>query len=341
MPDIERLYREHRAGLVRLVERELRDRQDAEDVVQTAFLDAQHALERGTIPQNPRAWLSAIALNAARRLRRRGGPVNVGPLEEYAVEEALRLPEIKAALAGLPKKEQAAVLYRDLVGLSYAETAAQMGTTVPAVTMLLHRARSRLRGRLGIALVGAGRWRWLRGDGSEAAAASRVAGVAVLAGGLASAGVGGVATVGPAVRAVRPAIASWTRPATQRTHALSGAMSRRGGTVGGADRDESGSRARATAAPAVQPAAPAPAPSSEAVPVKAAEPVARVSTAPLPAPTPPGLQVRAPTLPLPTPATPAPTVTTPPTAAPPVAAVLPPTAATVSTPIAAVTVTVP
>src|SRR5579862_1111763 len=102
-PDIEGLYREHRAGLVRLVERELRDRHDAEDVVQTAFLDAQRALQRGTIPDNPRAWLAAIALNAARRVRRRH--VSVEALEEYAAHEASRLPEIKAALAGLSKNE--------------------------------------------------------------------------------------------------------------------------------------------------------------------------------------------------------------------------------------------
>src|SRR5207253_10928835 len=94
--DIEHLYREYRAGLVRLVERELHDHHEAEDVVQTAFLDAQRALERGTIPRNPRAWLAAIALNAARRLRRRR--LNAAPLEDYAVQEASGMSEIHAAL---------------------------------------------------------------------------------------------------------------------------------------------------------------------------------------------------------------------------------------------------
>src|SRR4029077_8337257 len=89
--------------LVRLVERELRDHEDAEDVVQTAFLDAQRALERGTIPRNPRAWLAAIALNAAHRLRRRR--LNAEPLEEYAVEEASRMSEIRSALASLPREQ--------------------------------------------------------------------------------------------------------------------------------------------------------------------------------------------------------------------------------------------
>ncbi len=160
--EIERLYREHRAGLVRLVERELHDHHDAEDVVQTAFLDAQRALERGTIPRNPHAWLAAIALNAGRRLRRRR--LNAEPLEEYAVQEASGMSEIRAALASLPTEQRAAVLYRDVLGLSYGETAEQMGTSVNAVTMLLHRGRQRLRqtlaitaGGLGVALVEAGR----------------------------------------------------------------------------------------------------------------------------------------------------------------------------------------
>ncbi len=208
-PDIEGLYRQHRAGLVRLVESALHDRDDAEDVVQTAFLDAQRALKRGTIPHNPRAWLAAIALNAARRLWRR--QVNVEALEEYAAQEASRLPELKAALAGLPKKEQAAVLYRDLLGLSYAEMAEQMGTTVPAVTMLLHRARSRLRGVLGSAVVGLGLWRWLRGTMWQATAA-KAAGVVVVAGGLATAG---VVTGAHAVRATTPSAAGSATAATR------------------------------------------------------------------------------------------------------------------------------
>ena len=195
MPDLEALYREHRAGLVRLVERELHDHHDAEDVVQTAFLDAQRALERGTTPRNPRAWLAAIALNAARELRRRR--VNFGALEDYAVQEASRLPEIKAALRSLPKNEQAAVVYRDLLGLSYAEMAVRMGATVPAVTMALHRGRSRLRNILGVAFPGAGCWRWLRSAAGHAEAA-KATGAVLLAGGLATAGVVTAQRVGPA-----------------------------------------------------------------------------------------------------------------------------------------------
>src|SRR5215475_10487898 len=180
--EIERLYREHRAGLVQLVERELRDHHEAEDVVQTAFLDAQRALERGTVPRNPRAWLAAIALNAARRLRRRR--VNAEPLEDFAVQEASGMSEIRAALASLPSEQRAAVLYRDLLGLSYGETADEMGKTVTAVTMLLHRGRQRLRQTLGLTAAGVGLSRWLRRAAVPQAAAAKGAAAVVVAAGL-------------------------------------------------------------------------------------------------------------------------------------------------------------
>jgi RNA polymerase sigma factor (sigma-70 family) len=203
--EIERLYREHRAGLVRLVERELRDHDDAEDVVQTAFLDAQRALDRGTIPRNPHAWLAAIALNAAHRLRRRR--LKAEPLLEYAVREASAMSEIRAALASLPRKQRAAVLYRDVLGLSYGETAEQMGTTVDAVTMLLHRGRQRLRKTLGgITMVALGLWRWSKHAGMPQVAAVKAAAAVVLAAGLATTGI-------VAARAVAPIGADRTAPA--------------------------------------------------------------------------------------------------------------------------------
>jgi len=203
--EIERLYREHRAGLVRLVERELHDHHDAEDVVQTAFLDAQRALERGTIPRNPSAWLATIALNAGRRLRRRR--LNAEPLEEYAVQEALGMPEIRAALANLPREQRAAVVYRDLLGLSYGETAQQMGTSVNAVTMLLHRGRKRLRQTLGVTAGGVGLWRWLKRAGMPQVAVAKGAAAVVVAAGVATAGI-------VTARAVAPIGTSAGAPAT-------------------------------------------------------------------------------------------------------------------------------
>jgi RNA polymerase sigma-70 factor (ECF subfamily) len=204
--EIERLYREHRDRLVRLVERELRDHDDAEDVVQTAFLDAQRALERGTIPRNPHAWLAAIALNAAHRLRRRR--LKAEPLEEYAVQEAVAMSEIRAALGSLPKQQRVAVLYRDVLGLSYDETAEQMGTSVNAVTMLLHRGRQQLRETLGVTAGGPGLWRWWKRAGLPQAAVAKGAAAVFVSTGLVTAGIVAARAVAPIGTDVRAAALS-------------------------------------------------------------------------------------------------------------------------------------
>ena len=75
------------------------------------------------------------------------------------------MSEIRAALASLPREQRAAVLYRDVLGLSYGETAEQMGTSVNAVTMLLHRGRQRLRQTLAATVGGLGLWRWSKHAG--------------------------------------------------------------------------------------------------------------------------------------------------------------------------------
>jgi RNA polymerase sigma factor (sigma-70 family) len=344
--EIERLYREHRAGLVRLVERELRDHHEAEDVVQTAFLDAQRALERGTIPRNPRAWLAAIALNAARRLRRRR--LNAAPLEEYAVEEASGVTEIRAALTSLPKEQQTAVVYRDVLGFSYGETAQQMGRSVNAVTMLLHRGRRRLRQTLGVTAGGVGLWRWLRQAGTPQAAIAKGAAVVAVSAGLAT---GGVVAAGRAARVAAPVAPIGTAaPDVQPGHAHAASVAGGAGRPHGVEQTrDSPQRRLKTASAAVASPSPNAASTQRAAGVATRAGV-RSSTAAAPAPPPdpqPNPVLRLPTVSLPT--LPAPTV--PVTVAATVAVSTPVTTATVSasagatvtvaTPITTVTLPIP
>jgi RNA polymerase sigma-70 factor (ECF subfamily) len=318
--EIERLYREHRAGLVRLVERELRDHYEAEDVVQTAFLDAQHALERGTIPRNPRAWLATIALNAARRLRRRR--VNAEPLEDFAVQEASRMSEIRAALASLPSEQRAAVLYRDLLGLSYGETADQMGKTVNAVTMLLHRGRQRLRQTLGVTAAGLGLSRWLKRTAVPQVAAVKGAAAVVVAAGLATAGVVTAQAVAPIGSDAMAARATHPGSPTQRA----------GRTPRGTHAHDSARRHLKTAEGSMASAAAASSKADAAAP--SLLPTAlRVPTVSLPR-----LPVSLPTVSIPTVGATV-TVATPVTAA--TVTIPPATTATVTTPLVTVTVPIP
>jgi RNA polymerase sigma-70 factor (ECF subfamily) len=346
--EIERLYREHRAGLVRLVERELHDHQDAEDVVQTAFLDAQRALERGTIPQNPPAWLAAIALNAARRLRRRR--LDAEPLEDYAVQEASRMSEVRAVLTSLPRQQRAAVLYRDVLGLSYGETAELMGTSVNAVTMLLHRGRKRLREGLGVTTVGVGLWRMLRQAGTPQSAILKGAAVAVSAAGLAT---GGIVAAERATRAVAPiraettfasvahsrnlTVAAGQTPAHALTHR---STPRRSKAIIGSQPSSAPASTQAggqIAPAAVRPTAAAVASPRSTSPAVAVAPPTSTSRSPVRLPTVPLPTLSIPTLPLPVPATV--TVATPLTAA--TVTIPTGTTVTVTTPLATVTLPLP
>ena len=126
---LEQLYRQHRRELIRLVDRELHDVHESEDVVQVTFLNAGRAIERGAVPRNARAWLATIAINTARRaLRHR---ILIRDAEQCAIDaQAPLTAELHEAIGLLPENQRAAVVYRDVLGLSYDETAAAMGTTV-------------------------------------------------------------------------------------------------------------------------------------------------------------------------------------------------------------------
>lgn len=152
--DIEGLYRTHRAEVYRVALRKLGDHHEAEDVTQTAFLDAYRAMLRGSHPELPRAWLLAIAENVRRRRYRPAvTSLREEPLrDEFAAldSEAQDLAErIRAALGELATTQRHAFLLRELGGLSYGEIAARLEISVPAVQMLLFRARQKLRIELG------------------------------------------------------------------------------------------------------------------------------------------------------------------------------------------------
>jgi RNA polymerase sigma factor (sigma-70 family) len=145
------LYRRHRDDVYRALPRELGNREDAEDVTQTAFLDAYRALSRGGRPLRPRAWLLRIAENARRRRFRaqRRGPEEAKLAYEPAAREAeVTAGELREAFERLPPNQRATLVLREIGGLSYAEIASRLEVSVPAVQMLLFRARRALRAEL-------------------------------------------------------------------------------------------------------------------------------------------------------------------------------------------------
>jgi RNA polymerase sigma-70 factor (ECF subfamily) len=158
-PDVEELYRRHSrlvAGICRAL---LRDREEAADASQQTFLAAHRALRAGTRPDDPAAWLSAIARNECRqRVRRRMAAPVTTPLDDeldgrgdttyHAAVRGIGVGELRAAVSDLPERQRDALLQREVRGLSYDEIAATMGTTAPAVETLLVRARRTVAARL-------------------------------------------------------------------------------------------------------------------------------------------------------------------------------------------------
>jgi RNA polymerase sigma-70 factor, ECF subfamily len=152
--DFEGLYRSHRNEVYRAALRKIGDHHEAEDVTQTAFLDAYKAILRGSKPDLPRAWLLAIAENVRRRrlrstLRRpREEPLRHESLPSAEPPWRAQTEEIRTALSRLGESQRKVFLLRELGGFSYREIAVQLDLSVPAVQMLLFRARQKLRTEL-------------------------------------------------------------------------------------------------------------------------------------------------------------------------------------------------
>jgi RNA polymerase sigma factor (sigma-70 family) len=141
----------------------LRDRHEAEDAAQQAFLSAYGSLLGGTFPRDPAAWLATIARNECRtriqQQMRRPLPVadayseTADPADQAA--RAAEVESLRRALAELPRRQRRAFVLREFGGLSYEELAVALGVTAPAVESLLFRARQRLRGSLRAAAAAA------------------------------------------------------------------------------------------------------------------------------------------------------------------------------------------
>jgi RNA polymerase sigma factor (sigma-70 family) len=153
--ELERLYARHAAEVRRYVQMVLRNRNDAEDVVQQTFLKALRALQQGVRPEKPRQWLFAIAHNECRMIFRQASrrPIEVdlesaGEISARGGSDAISADSIREALGQLAPNQRAALVMRELDDRSYAEIAETLGVTESAVETLLFRARRALREQL-------------------------------------------------------------------------------------------------------------------------------------------------------------------------------------------------
>jgi RNA polymerase sigma factor (sigma-70 family) len=149
---VDELYRKHGAEVYRYAYGVLGNRPDAEDMMQSTFVNALRALERGEEPRKPGNWLITIAHNVARERFRRSqsrptevafdvDAIEAGPSN---AEDALSLGELTQALGRIPAPQRSALVLREFEGRPYAEIARILGITTGALETLLFRARRSL-----------------------------------------------------------------------------------------------------------------------------------------------------------------------------------------------------
>jgi RNA polymerase sigma-70 factor (ECF subfamily) len=155
------LMRRYNERVYRVARAIVRDDQEAEDVMQQAYVNAYAHLRQFTGKARFSTWLTKIAINESlARVRRRGKyepyddeRSNVEPL---MAQDELRNPERQAftgelrallewAIDGLPNGAREVFVLRDVEGLSTAEAADSLGVSEDVVKARLSRARAGLR----------------------------------------------------------------------------------------------------------------------------------------------------------------------------------------------------
>ncbi|MCU1348524.1 MAG: polymerase sigma-54 factor RpoN [Acidobacteria bacterium] len=156
------LMRRHNQRIYRAVRAILRADEDAEDVMQEAYLSAYQHLHQFEGRALFSTWLTRIAVNAALARRgRRGRTAGTGKDESMMalVESQAPDPEqdalaselrvvMEREVAALPDAFRAVLVLREVEGLSTSETAEVLGISEDLVKTRLHRARTTLRDRL-------------------------------------------------------------------------------------------------------------------------------------------------------------------------------------------------
>jgi RNA polymerase sigma-70 factor, ECF subfamily len=165
----EELVKRYDRNVFRIANHITQNREDAEDVVQDAFLKAYQNLGQFQGQSKFYTWLVRIAVNEALMRLRRRRPERMVSLDEDIKTDEDSMPrevadwapnpeqlytqaELKDILGktiqGLPPSFRTVFVLRDVEGLSTDETADALELSVPAVKSRLLRARLQLRERL-------------------------------------------------------------------------------------------------------------------------------------------------------------------------------------------------
>jgi len=165
----EELVRRYDRNVFRIAQHITQNREDAEDVVQDAFLKAYGNLKQFQGQSKFYTWLVRIAVNEALMKLRRRRPERMISLDEDVKTEEDSVPRevadwspnpeqlysqgelheiLSKTIQGLPPSFRTVFVLRDVEGLSTEEAAEALDLSIPAVKSRLLRARLQLRERL-------------------------------------------------------------------------------------------------------------------------------------------------------------------------------------------------
>ena len=158
-PGFDAIVEEHADFVYNVAYRLMGHAEDAEDVAQEAFISAYKAFGRFRGESRVTTWLYRITTNAAlmrlrktkrdRTLTRTGIEDMEIPTWDYAPEKAAINTELgeklQEGMSRLDPDQRAAVVLRDVEGLSSGGAAEALGISVASLKSRLHRARVLLR----------------------------------------------------------------------------------------------------------------------------------------------------------------------------------------------------
>jgi RNA polymerase sigma-70 factor, ECF subfamily len=149
------LIQAHQGLVLRLAQRLLLNRAEAQDAAQEVFLRLHRAIDRFDEQRALEPWLYRTTVNVCHDLRRKRQKLvalelaaniatrQAGPAE--ALEAAERQALFESALLTLGERERTAIVLRDLEGLSTAEVAEILGTTESTVRTQIASGRLKLK----------------------------------------------------------------------------------------------------------------------------------------------------------------------------------------------------
>jgi RNA polymerase sigma-70 factor (ECF subfamily) len=157
------LVRRYQDRLYNTVYRLLDNAEDAQDVVQEAFLHAYQSLDSFKGDSLFFTWLYRIAVNTAISLKRkqrvvlsidgfRNGKTGVDPHDpsdtirpEHALEQQEQEQRVQGALSRLSPEHRAVLIMKDMEGQKYETMAEILQVPIGTIRSRLHRARLELR----------------------------------------------------------------------------------------------------------------------------------------------------------------------------------------------------